>query len=150
MLNEILLIGALATGAAGSELNQGDVAPKADGTAPAPAKKPGPDVSKMPFTPYSIQEVVKFHLPEIQKCYDDVVLEIGKHPPEGKVFATFTVMPNGLTSKVKIDRKKTTIKNDRIHDCVTDAIKGWEFPKPSDAREHPIEYPFDLKMEKEK
>ncbi|MBS2027104.1 MAG: AgmX/PglI C-terminal domain-containing protein [Deltaproteobacteria bacterium] len=149
MITHLILIAALAQAGA-TELNQGDVAPKADGTAPAPAKKPGPDVSKMPFTPYSIQEVVKFHLPEIQKCYDDVVLEIGKNPPEGKVMAVFSVASTGLTDKVKIDRKKTTIKNQRIQDCVTDAIRGWEFPKPTDGREHPIEYPFELKVAKEK
>jgi len=150
MITHLILIAALSQAGGGSELNQGDVAPNANGTPAAPAKKPGPDVSKMPFTPYSIQEVVKFHLPEIQKCYDDVVLEIGKSTPEGKVMAVFNVMATGLTDKVKVDRKKTTIKNQRIQDCVTDAIRGWEFPKPTDGREHPIEYPFDLKVAKEK
>ena len=151
MIATLVLVAALAADpAAGGELNQGDVAPQADGGA-VPAKKPGPDVSKMPFTPYSIQEVVKFHLPEIQKCYEGVVLEIGgKHPPEGRVLANFTILANGLTSKVKVDHKKSTLKNDRMQDCVTDAVRTWEFPKPTDGREHPIEYPFDLKIEKGK
>lgn len=151
IIQSLILAAALAqapvTGT-GSDLNQGDVAPQTDGGAPE-AKKPGPDVSKMPFTPYSIQQVVKFHLPEIQKCYEQVVLEIGGAPPEGRVVVNFTIMPNGLTSQTKIDRKKTSIKNDRIHDCVTDGVRMWEFPKPSDNREHPIEYPFDLKVQQE-
>ena len=78
------------------------------------------------------------------------VLEEDGNPPEGKVMAVFSVAATGLTDKVKIDRKKTTIKNQRIQDCVTDAIRSWEFPKPTDGREHPIEYPFELKVAKEK
>lgn len=150
MIKSLILAVALAqAGAAGSELNQGDVAPSTDGGA-AEAKKPGPDVSKMPFTPYSIQEIVKYHLPDIQKCYEGVVLDIGgKNPPEGRVQVDFTILPNGLTTRTKVDRKKTTIRNDRIQDCVTDSVRTWEFPTPSDNREHPIEYPFDLKVQHE-
>ena len=116
----------------------------------APAKPKGPDVAKMPFTEFSIQEVVKYHLPEIQTCYNGVVMDIGKHPPEGTVMSNFTILPNGLTAKVKVNLRKTTIKNARIRDCVTDAIRNWVFPKPTDARPHPIEYPFALKVQKEK
>jgi hypothetical protein len=114
------------------------------------AGKPGLDVSKLPFTPYSIQEVVKSHLAEVQDCYNGVVLEMGKQTPSGKVLASFRILPSGLTDKVTVNRKKSTIKNQRIQECVTEALRNWQFPKPEDGRVHPIEYPFNLSIPKEK
>jgi len=118
--------------------------------APDAGGKPGLDVSKMPFTPFSIQEVVKYHLPEVQDCYNGVVREMGKHTPSGKVLASFSILPSGLTSNVKVNRKKSSIKNARVQDCVTEAVRSWLFPKPIDGREHPIEYPFNLSVPVEK
>ena len=113
----------------------------------APAKKAF-DASKLPFTEYSIKQVVKFHAPEIQTCYEGVISEMGKNPPEGKVYVAFSVLPSGLTSAIKIDKKQTTIKNDKVQSCVTDSISAWEFPKPTDGREHPLAMPFSLKVTK--
>jgi hypothetical protein len=106
------------------------------------------DVSKLPFTEYSIKQVIKFHSPEIQTCYESVIAEMGKTPPEGKVYVSFSVLPTGLTSSVKVDKKQTTIKNDKVQECVTAAISAWEFPKPTDGREHPLAMPFSLKVSK--
>ncbi len=125
-----------------------DDEPAAKETATKDVPKKGLDVSKLPFTEYSIKQVVKSHAAEIQTCYEGVITEMGKNPPEGKVFVSFSVMPTGLTSTIKIDKKQTTIKNDRVQACVTDAITGWEFPKPADGREHPLAMPFSLKVTK--
>ncbi len=121
--------------------------PSPKGGSSAASAKPL-DVSKLPFTEYSIKQVVRFHQPDIQTCYEGVIAEMGKAPPEGKVYVTFSVLASGLTSMVKVDKKQTTIKNDKVQDCVTDAIKGWEFPKPTDGREHPLAMPFSLKVNK--
>jgi hypothetical protein len=148
MMNLLLAV-ALVAAPAKRDLAKGDLDPTADGG--APAKKAGIDASKLPFTNYSIQLVVKSHLPDVQACYDQVVLEIGgKKPPEGRVLVKFSILANGLTTETKVDRKKSTLKNDRVWDCVTDEIRRWEFPNPTDQLEHPIEYPFDLKVAKEK
>jgi hypothetical protein len=146
LIATLLLIAPMAW--AQSEASQGDVEPGKAAAAPKAEKKPGLDVSKLPFTEYSIKEVVKFHAPDIQKCYESVIAEMGKNPPEGKVVVSFTILPTGLTTNTKVDKKQTTIKSDRVQDCVTDSVRAWEFPKPSDGREHPIVYPFALKVTK--
>ena len=43
---------------------------------PKTPEKPGLDVSRMPFDPESIRQVVKFHMAEIQGCYEKV--QIGR------------------------------------------------------------------------
>jgi hypothetical protein len=118
------------------------------GAGTAAAAKPGLDVSKMPFTEFSIKQVVQYHAPSIQKCYEGVIADMGKNPPEGRVMVAFNILPSGLTTQVKVDKKKSSIKNERVQDCVADDIRSWEFPKPTDGREHPIVFPFDLKVTK--
>jgi len=143
----VVLLAAPGLASAQDEMSQGDVAPRhaADGGMPA---KPGLDVSKLPFTEYSIKEVVKYHSADIQKCYEQVISEMGKNPPQGMVYVAFTILPTGLTTAIKVDKAKSTIKNDRVQDCVSDEVRNWEFPKPTDQRDHPIVYPFSLKVTK--
>ncbi len=111
--------------------------------APTPAK-PGLDVSRMLWDPESIRQVVKFHMPEIQECYEKVLADTGKKL-QGRIVVGFIVEPTGLVREARVLPKKSTLKDDRISDCVLD-IRRWQFPKPGDDRIYPMEYPFDLKI----
>lgn len=115
--------------------------------APAPVPK-GPDVSKMPFNQFSIREVVKAHLPDVQSCYERVITEKGtREAPQGRVMAKFSILPTGLVGNPGVDEKQSTLKDAAVHQCVTDELKSWAFPKPNDGLEHPILYPLDLKVD---
>ncbi|MFZ5443697.1 MAG: AgmX/PglI C-terminal domain-containing protein [Myxococcota bacterium] len=104
----------------------------------------GPDVSKLPFTPDSIKQIVVSYQPKIQGCYEDHIAN-KKKAPEGSLKTVFTITPDGLVKGAKVDRKGSTLKDAGLHDCVVAVLSTMSFPKPPDGRDHPIEFPFNLK-----
>ncbi len=104
----------------------------------------GPDVSKMPFTPESIKQVVMAYQPKIQGCYEDHISN-KKKAPEGTLKTAWTITADGLVSGAKINKKGSTLKDPALHDCVVAVLSTMSFPKPPDSKPHPIEFPFNLK-----
>ena len=64
---------------------------------------------------------------------------------EGKLMTSFTINAEGLVKGAKVEKKGTTLKEPRLHDCVVAVLTAMTFPKPADGKDHPIEYPFNLK-----
>ena len=124
-------------------LAQGAPAKKPTGK-PAATKPAEPDVLRMPFTPDSIRQVMQFHAPKIQDCYEDHLAAKNKKV-EGKLLTSFTITPDGLVKDAKVLKKGTTLNDTGLHDCVVAVLTSLYFPKPADGRDHPIEYPFNLK-----
>lgn len=118
----------------------------AQSKAPAGAKQvPAElDVSRMPFTPDSIQQVILHQKDKIQECYEDTMATKSKKV-EGKLMTSFTITPQGLVTGAKVEKKGTTLKDKGLHDCVVSVLTAMTFPKPPDGKDHPIEYPFNLK-----
>ncbi|WP_375759460.1 AgmX/PglI C-terminal domain-containing protein [Corallococcus exercitus] len=116
----------------------------APATTPAPKKDDGLDVSKLPFTPDSIRQVMAHHMPRIQECYEDTMVEKDKKV-EGKLLTTFTITAEGTVRSAKVDKYGSTLKDAGLNDCVVAVLSSMDFPKPPDGRDHPIEYPFNLK-----
>lgn len=110
----------------------------------ADAGAPALDVSRLPFTPDSIKKVVTFTQPQIQTCYEETLANKDK-PIEGTLMTAFIITPDGLVKGARIDKKKSTLKESKLHDCVVAVLSTMQFPKPSDGRDQPIEYPFNLK-----
>jgi hypothetical protein len=104
----------------------------------------GPDVSKLPFTPDSIKQIVLSYQPKIQGCYEDHIAN-KKKAPEGTLKTLFTITPDGLVKGAKVDKKGSSLKDPALHDCVVAVLSTMGFPKPPDSRDHPIEFPFNLK-----
>ncbi|MBU8894727.1 hypothetical protein DRW03_09395 [Corallococcus sp. H22C18031201] len=102
------------------------------------------DVGALPFTPDSIQQVILHHKVRIQECYEDHLVEKGKKV-EGKLMTSFTITPDGLVKDAKVVKKASTLKDAGLNDCVVAVLMSMSFPKPTDGRDHPIEYPFNLK-----
>ena len=104
------------------------------------------DVTGMLFDAESIRQVVNFHMPEIQECYEGVLSDSGKKI-EGKLVVNFVIDTEGRVSQAKPSPRKSTLRDERVVDCVL-SMRGWTFPKPGDHRDHPIEYPFVLSVKK--
>ncbi|HZN94568.1 MAG TPA: AgmX/PglI C-terminal domain-containing protein [Myxococcales bacterium] len=122
--------------------------PPAAGDKPAKAaaeeEKPAPDVEKMPFNQDSVKQVIDYHLPKIQACYNEMLAGMDK-AKEGMLKTSWQITAEGLVSKAKVERKGTTLKDPRLHECVVTVLSAMTFPKPADGKVHPIEYPFNLK-----
>lgn len=112
-------------------------------TAEKPAK-PAPDITKLPFSPDTIKLVVTYNMDKIQACYEDM-LAGSKKKVEGKIMTSFTITPEGMVKKAKVEKKQSTLKDPKFHDCVVATLATMEFPRPPDGADHPIEYPFNLK-----
>ena len=104
-----------------------------------------PDVSKMPFTAESVQKIVAYYQPKIQGCYEETLASKGKNPVEGKLATAWVVTPEGMVKNAKVDVKKSKLKDSKLNDCVVAVLATMEFPKPTDGKDHPIEFPFNLK-----
>jgi hypothetical protein len=104
-----------------------------------------PDISKMPFTAESVQKIVGFYQPKIQECYEETLASKGDKPIEGKIVTAWVVTPDGTVKSAKVDGKKSKLKEPKLHDCVVAVLSTMEFPKPADGKDHPIEFPFNLK-----
>lgn len=107
----------------------------------------GLDISKLPFDRMAIQQFVQHHMPAIQACYEKVLADTGQEL-QGRVMVNFVVDPEGFVSVARVLPKKSSMEDARVIDCVVDNVRRWRFPRPGDNRDHPIEYPFDLKVVK--
>ncbi len=107
----------------------------------------GLDVSKMRFGPDSVKQIVLSYLPQIQSCHEETMAGT-KKVVEGKLNTHFVISPDGIVKGARIEKKGTTLKDPRLHDCVVAVLSTMTFPKPSDGKDQPIDFPFNLKAQK--
>lgn len=115
----------------------------ADGGASATVVN-GIDISKLPFTPDSIKQVVLSYQPQIQSCYEETLAAKDK-AVEGSLKTAFSITGDGMVTGAKVDKKTSSLKDPRLHDCVVSVLSTMQFPSPPDGKAHPIEFPFNLK-----
>jgi len=119
----------------------------APGARPAPepgAPVPPPNVSQLPFTPDSISQVVQSHQAEIQECYEKT-LAARDEKLQGRLMTHFVITATGTVTGAMVEKKGTTLKDKDLHRCVAGVLGTMRFPKPPDAKNHPVEFPFNLK-----
>lgn len=104
----------------------------------------GIDISKLPFTPDSIKQVVLSYQPQIQACYEETLAGKDK-AVEGSLKTSFSITGDGMTAFSKVDRKASSLKDPKLHDCVVAVLSTMQFPAPPDGKSYPIEFPFNLK-----
>jgi hypothetical protein len=115
----------------------------AAGVGPAtPARGSSPE--KLPFTPETIKETVRAKQPEIERCWEQTLAGTDK-PVDGKLQTHFVITPVGSVKQAKVVKKGTTLKDPALHRCVETVLSTMLFPRPPDGKDHPVEYPFNLK-----
>jgi TonB family protein len=103
----------------------------------------GLDLSKLPFTPDSIKQVVLSYQPQVQGCHEEAMA--AAKPIAGMVKVAFTISAEGLVKSAKVDSRGSSIKDARLGDCLVAVVSSMSFPKPPDGKDHPVEFPFNLK-----
>ena len=107
-----------------------------------PARGSAPE--KLPFTPDTLRETVKAKQPEIERCWEQTLAGTDK-PVDGKIQTHFIITPEGTVRQPKVVKKGTTLKDPALHRCVETVLSTMVFPKPPDGKDHPVDYPFNLK-----
>jgi hypothetical protein len=125
--------------------------PPEPGAAPAAAAGVGPatpargsDPQKLPYTPDTIKEIVRAKQPDIERCWEQTLAATDK-PVDGKLQTHFVITPVGSVKQAKVVKKGTTLKDPALHKCVATVLSTMLFPRPPDGKDHPVEYPFNLK-----
>lgn len=110
---------------------------------PAAKATPALDVRNMPFTPDSIAQVVRAHQTDIQDCYEKT-LALRQQKLQGTLMTHFVITAAGTVTGAQVQKKGTTLKDKDLNACIEGVLSGLRFPKPPDAKSHPVEYPFNL------
>ena len=105
----------------------------------------GVDVTKMPFTPDTIRQLVGAAQPQIQACYEEHLSDKGDKAIEGMLKTAFVITEDGFVKSAKVDARGSTLKDPGLHACVVSVLSALSFPKPPDGKPQPVEFPFNLK-----
>lgn len=86
-----------------------------------------------------IRNVIRQHIGEVKKCYET---ELGKKPDlAGKVMVHFIIGIDGKVTESSI--QESSLHSPAGEQCITAAVRGWEFPKPRGGTVV-VSYPFVL------
>jgi TonB family protein len=93
-----------------------------------------------------VDKVVKAHEGDVFGCYQDVV---AKTPDaHGTVRVHFQIVDTGAVGEVKVT--DTKVQDDKMDQCITEAVKKWSFPKLKGGGTLEVEYPFGLRPDRVK
>lgn len=104
----------------------------------AKAKKESASAGKLDLN--AVKAVVRAHLPEVQKCYTDLIIE--GMAAKGKVTATWEIDDKGAVKNLEV--KENTSKSQALEGCVTEKVGNWTFPPAEAEKTFPVSYPFEF------
>lgn len=88
-----------------------------------------------------IQRVVKAHLSDVQRCYEQ---GLTRQPNlEGRLVVKFVVAKTGTVAAVAIP--ESTLGERSVEQCIVGSAMKWTFPKPTGEGLATFTYPFILK-----
>lgn len=122
-------------------------APPEAPSAALPAKPARPDGSEPPagraaISPAAVRTVIASMKPTLKVCYETLLSEFPE--ASGKVLVTFRVESQagaGRVTVVEVD-EETSLMDEKLLDCLTDAFADAEFPLPEDGDTIQVTYPF--------
>ncbi len=87
-----------------------------------------------------ILNTMKRKFPQIKSCYEKV-LKMNKKI-KGVVVVEFKIQVDGSTSDIKVLKKKSTLKNKMVLNCVKNRIATIKFPKRRKGEPQTVRFPF--------
>jgi outer membrane biosynthesis protein TonB len=87
-----------------------------------------------------IQRVERVGQTSVIACYTAELERRGDKNLEGSVLVKILIGTDGSAQRVVIG--KSTLKVPRVHSCIVEAIRGWEFPKLRSATWHSTTFKF--------
>jgi hypothetical protein len=91
-----------------------------------------------------IRKVIQEHAAQIRFCYEE---QLAVNPKlAGKVAIKWVIDADGNASNASVDAAATTLKDDKVHQCMMARIVSWQFPKPKGGGIAVITYPWILRV----
>jgi TonB family protein len=89
-----------------------------------------------------IRRVIRHHLNEVKFCYEKELLK--KPDLSGRILVRFLISAEGMVTASMVEH--STVNNPMVEECVAQATRRWEFPKPQGGGVVIVSYPFALKV----
>jgi TonB family protein len=104
----------------------------------APEVLPGSAVVRGSLDKEIIRRIIRRHINEVKYCYEQELVR--KPELGGRVSVQFTIAATGQV--VASVLQNSTMGNIRVENCVVQAVRRWEFPKPLGGGIVIVTYPF--------
>jgi TonB family protein len=88
-----------------------------------------------------IRRIIRRHLNEVRFCYEKELMH--KQDLYGRVMIQFTISGQGQVVASIV--QNSTMNNPNVEQCIAQAVRRWEFPKPQGGGIVIVSYPFVLK-----
>jgi TonB family protein len=88
-----------------------------------------------------IRRIIRRHLNEVRFCYEKELMH--KQDLYGRVMIQFTISGTGQVVASVV--QQSTMNNPNVEQCIAQAVRRWEFPKPQGGGIVIVSYPFVLK-----
>jgi TonB family protein len=107
-------------------------------TARAPDVIPGQAEVRGSLDKEIIRRIIRKHMNEVKYCYEQELVK--KQDLQGRIAVQFTIAATGqvVTSVLQT----SSMANRRVENCVVQAVRRWEFPKPKGGGIVIVTYPF--------
>jgi TonB family protein len=87
-----------------------------------------------------IRRIIRRHINEVKYCYETELTK--KADLSGRVSVQFTIAATGQVIASVL--QSSTMSNIRVENCVVQAVRRWEFPKPMGGGIVIVSYPFNF------
>jgi hypothetical protein len=88
-----------------------------------------------------IRRIIRRHINEVKFCYERELVK--NQNLVGRVMIQFTIAGTGMVAASVV--QASTMNNPPVEQCIAQAVRRWEFPKPSGGGIVVVTYPFVLK-----
>ena len=88
-----------------------------------------------------IRRIIRRHLNEVRFCYEKELMH--KQDLYGRVMIQFTISGTGQVVASVV--QNSTMNKPNVEQCIAQAVRRWEFPKPQGGGIVIVSYPFVLK-----
>jgi hypothetical protein len=101
---------------------------------------PGQSIVRGSLDKEIIRRVIRLHTNELKYCYEQ---ELAKNSAlSGRLSIQFVIAATGQV--MSSASQSSTLNNVRVENCVVQALRRWEFPKPSGGGIVIVSYPFSF------
>jgi len=88
-----------------------------------------------------IRRIIRRHVNDVKDCYEQ---QLATNPTlAGKVMVSFTIAGSGKVIASTVE--SSTVNDPRVENCIVQAVRRWEYPKPLGGGFVTVTYPFVLK-----
>ena len=86
----------------------------------------------------TIRRVFRRHTAQVKHCYEQQLTK--DHKLRGRVVVRATIDGNGRVVVAEISESE--LANEALHECITSAVRTWEFPVVGNHAIYTIVYPY--------